>query len=112
MASPGRPKGKPGRPKGQPKTGGGSRKGRPNKLTTRTREQLWEYCQTKRVNPFEHAVDVLAGEVDGAELTHILDCAKDLRQYLLPKPKAIEIEFGQETRKVIKATLKAPDANR
>ena len=95
---------------GTPKTGG-RKKGTPNRLTTRTREQLWEYCQAKRCNPFEHAVDVLAGEVEGAELQHILDCAKDLRSYLLPKPKAIEIDFGKETRDVIKAVLRAPDAN-
>lgn len=78
-----------GRKKGTPKTGG-RQKGTTNKLSTRTREQLWDYCQSKKVNPFEHAVDVLAGEVEGAELQHILDCAKDLRGYLLPKLKAID----------------------
>ena len=78
------------RPKGLPKTGG-RQKGTVNRLSLRTREQLWQYCQDKGVNPFEHAVDVLAGEVDGATLQDMLDCAKDLRSYLLPKLRTVEV---------------------
>lgn len=55
-----------GRPKGQPKTGGGSRKGKPNKLNRELREAAREYT--------EEAVCTLVrimrdGETDQAKLT-------------------------------------------
>ena len=88
-------------PKGHARYGG-RKKGTPNKLSVRTREMLWDYCQSKKVNPFEHAVDVLAGEVEGADVKDILDCAKDLRSYLLPKLKQVEAEVGPRAEKVIR----------
>lgn len=91
----------PGKKPGSPKTGG-RQKGTPNRLSMRTREELWAYCQAKGVNPFTHAVDVLAGDIDGVTLDHQLECAKDLRAYLLPKLKQIEAEVGPETTKVIR----------
>ena len=117
---------------GSPKTGG-RKKGTPNKLSVRTREQLWDYAQSKNVNPFEHAIDVIGGEIDKdyvgvktalknlwkdidsgkakmedvqliletvipmietVSLHDILDCAKDLRQYLLPKLKQVEADVN------------------
>ena len=92
------------RVKGSRKTGG-RQKGTPNRLTTETREQLWLYCQAKKVNPFEFAVEVLAGEVPGATLEHKLECAKDLRAYLLPKLKQIETEAGPQLQQVIRVLL-------
>lgn len=74
------------------KTGGGSRKGRPNKLTIKSREQLWAYidqqCATgKKANPFEVLVDTMASSrKPGLKIA----CASDLADRLLPKLKAIE----------------------
>ena len=76
----------------------GRKKGVPNKLTTKTREELWTYCQAKGVNPFEFAVDVIAGDYPDADMRDKLDCAKDLRGYLLPRLKQVD------------ATIQAPEA--
>ena len=74
-------------PRGQ-KTGGGSRKGRPNKHKTAFREQLRAYCAALGVDP-HHFMAELVND-DAAELGLRFAAAKELAQYLEPKLKAVE----------------------
>lgn len=74
------------------KTGGGSRKGRPNKFTIKSREQLWAYIEQqcaagKKANPFQVLVDTMSTSRKPALK---IACASDLADRLLPKMKAIE----------------------
>jgi hypothetical protein len=71
------------------KTGGGSRKGRPNKRTLKTRDELWAYIEQggPGANPFQRLVDrMMATDSEAIEIT----CAQALADRLLPKLKAVE----------------------
>ena len=79
-------------PKGQPKTPGSGRKpGSRNKVTIKTREELWAYidaqvAQGHAANPFQVLVDTMLR----SPLERI-QCAIALADRLLPKLKAVEI---------------------
>jgi hypothetical protein len=64
------------------KTGGGSRKGKPNRAKVEFREQLQQYCDDKGVNPFFLMVDLIADPM-------LEDM--ELAQYLQPRLRAIEL---------------------
>lgn len=75
------------------KTGGGTRKGIPNKINAKTREALWEEIDRRvalgeEANPFMVALKMMTTE-DDARLR--LQCAEFLGDRLLPKLKATEI---------------------
>jgi hypothetical protein len=87
------------------KTGGGSRKGIPNKHKNSFREQLRDYCTSIGVDPHHYMANIIADEstivygVDAngepivgpaAKPDLKLQAAKELAQYLEPKLKAIE----------------------
>lgn len=76
------------------KTGGGSRKGKPNKVYAYTRELLWEYItaqqeQGKRSNPYEVLVDTMLTTEDGRLA---VQCAKELATYLLPRLASVQLQ--------------------
>lgn len=79
-------------PKGSPKTPGSGRKpGSRNKVTIKTREELWAYidaqvAQGKAANPFQVLVDTML--TDPAQR---VQCANALADRLLPRLKAVEI---------------------
>lgn len=71
------------------KTGGGSRKGRPNKRTLKTRDELWAYIEQvgDTANPFRRLVDrMVSTPSEAVEIA----CAQALADRLLPKLKAVE----------------------
>ena len=88
------------------KTGGGTRKGRPNKYPKTFRDQLWAYCAQLGVNPHHYLADLLA---DTSEVAIGVDpegrpimapavsvqlkfqAAKELAQYLAPKLRSVEL---------------------
>ena len=87
------------------KTGGGSRRGSPNKHPTSFRTALREYCETLRVDPHRFMADLLANTdevvigVDNqgnpitapaVKIELKFNVAKELAQYLEPKLKAVE----------------------
>lgn len=87
------------------KTGGGSRKGVPNKHKASFREEIRAYCASIGVDPHRFMADMIADETevvvavadDGRAVTAPAVCkklkfeaAKELAQYLEPKLKAIE----------------------
>lgn len=77
------------------KTGGGSRKGIPNKVSISTRESLMAYMTAKGpdANPFKRLVDrMMATDNEAIEIA----CAQALADRLLPKLKAIEVS-GDES---------------
>lgn len=74
------------------KTGGGSRKGIPNKRPIKSREELWAYIDQqcaagKSANPFRVMVDTM---VNTPQIPLKVACAQALADRLLPKLKAIE----------------------
>ena len=74
------------------KTGGGSRKGIPNKRPIKSREELWDYIDKqcaagKSANPFQVMVDTM---VRSRQPGLKISCAQALADRLLPKLKAIE----------------------
>ena len=74
------------------KTGGGSRKGIPNKLSLKTREDLWAYIDKQcaagqSANPFQVMVDTM---IRTRLVMLKVACAQALADRLLPKLKAVE----------------------
>ncbi|SRR6266568_3730280 len=91
------------------KSGGGSRKGRPNKHKTTFREQLRAYCESLGVDPHRFMADLMADDSDvvygvdvegnpimGPAVKKELkfNAAKELAQYLEPKLKAMELDVS------------------
>lgn len=87
-------------------TGGGSRKGRPNKHPKAFRDQLRAYCESIGVDPHLFLADLIANtetvvvgfDLNGGAITQPavntaikFHAAKELAQYLEPKLRAIEI---------------------
>jgi hypothetical protein len=72
------------------KTGGGSRKGKPNRAKAAFRDELQRYCDDKGVNPF-HALLELATDssIDDPHLQFL--ALKELCQYLQPKLRAVTL---------------------
>lgn len=103
------------------KTGGGSRKGIPNKHKAEFRESLRAYCDSINVDPHRYMAQMIADEstiVYGIDLAGNpiegpavkpelkLQAAKELAQYLEPKLKAIEHSGDMDhTVRVIQVTL-------
>ena len=83
------------------KTGGGSRKGRPNKINVFTRQQLLDYIEKKgeKANPFMVLVKLM---VDSKDERLKAQCASVLADRILPKLKQHEHELGDKTRKAIR----------
>jgi hypothetical protein len=88
------------------KTGGGSRKGRPNKHPISFREQLRQYCASIGVDPFRYMADLIANQetvvigVDAGGMpltqpavptTTKFNAAKELATFLEPKLKSVEV---------------------
>ena len=73
--------GKPGRPKGLPKTGGGSRKGIPNKATKNAREAIARFIDGN-ADRLQGWLDEIA-EQEGAKAAFA--CFSDLLEYHVPK---------------------------
>ena len=85
------------------KTGGGSRKGRPNVTHAKTRDQLWAYIDQKcrdgyQANPFEVLVDEMCTSEDRRLA---VQCAAELADRLLPKLKSVEHDVGGALQQVI-----------
>jgi hypothetical protein len=80
------------------KTGGGSRKGIPNKSPLKSREALWTYIHQQQAlghtaNPYEMLVHLMITSQD----EHIkVNCAKELAMYLLPKLTALKLSGDAE----------------
>lgn len=73
--------GKPGRPKGLPKTGGGSRKGIPNKATKNAREAIARFIDGN-ADRLQGWLDEIA-EQEGPKAA--FTCFADLLEYHVPK---------------------------
>jgi hypothetical protein len=85
------------------KTGGGTRKGAPNKVHARTREDLWAYIDQKCVegynaNPFHVLIDEMCLTTDRRLA---VQCAAEMADRLLPKLKAVEHDLTDELKKVV-----------
>lgn len=78
------------------KTGGGSRKGKPNKVSAHTREALWAYCTSKGLDPFTFLVDTMGNRRVKRELR--VQCARELATYLQPRLKQVEVSLDEPTR--------------
>jgi hypothetical protein len=93
------------------KTGGGSRKGIPNKHPTAFRDQLRTYCASIGADPFRFMADllvntetVLVGVTDAGEplsqpavsLGLKFQCAKELARYLEPQLRSVELTGDPE----------------
>lgn len=74
------------------KTGGGSRKGRPNKRKADFRAALQAYAEEKHVDPHYWMIDLIADP--DADIGHKVQCAKEVAQYLQPKLKAMDLEIS------------------
>lgn len=70
------------------KTGGGSRKGVPNKHPISFREGLRQYCEELGVDPHKFMAEIIADK--NADHVLKLNAAKELAQYIEPKLKAVE----------------------
>jgi hypothetical protein len=72
------------------KTGGGSRKGKPNRAKVAFRDELQRYCDARGFNPF-HALVQLAADssIDDPHLQFL--ALKELCQYLQPKLRAVTL---------------------
>jgi hypothetical protein len=70
------------------KTGGGSRKGIPNKQPSSFRTQLREYCESIGADPHKFLADIIVDP--DAEVGLRVNAAKELAKYLEPQLKAIE----------------------
>lgn len=96
------------------KTGGGSRKGIPNKHKASFRDALRKYCDDLGVDPHRYMADLIADDStivygatpDGQPIVGPaakpdlkLQAAKELAQYLEPKLKAMEMELSGNTDK-------------
>lgn len=79
--------GKPGRPKGLPKTGGGSRKGVPNKATANAREAIARFIDgnAERLNGWLDEIEM----TDGPKAA--FQCFADLLEYHVPKLSRTEM---------------------
>jgi hypothetical protein len=88
------------------KTGGGSRKGRPNTHKSTFRTQLRDYCASLGVDPHRFMADMIADtstvvvglDAEGTPITAPackpelkLAAARELAQYLEPKLKAVDM---------------------
>lgn len=92
------------------KTGGGSRKGIPNKVSIYTREELLAYIAATgpAANPFKRMVDrMMTTDNEAIEIA----CAQALADRLLPKLKAVEVSANIDNLQQALALLRAlPDA--
>jgi hypothetical protein len=80
----------------KPKTGGGSRKGRPNRAKFAFREELQKYCDDLGFDPFHALVHMARDEhLDNDQLKFM--ALKELCQFLQPKLRSIEVT-GDEAR--------------
>ena len=75
------------------KTGGGSRKGRPNKATLFHQQQLWELIYAREqngtaANPYVFLLDLMTDEA--ADMSHRVQAATFLGARLLPSLKAVD----------------------
>jgi hypothetical protein len=72
------------------KTGGGSRKGCPNKHPGSFREALRQYCASIGVDPHKFMADIIAdANLDNMVLK--FNAARELAKYLEPQLRAIEL---------------------
>jgi hypothetical protein len=77
------------------KTGGGSRKGKPNRAKVAFREELQAYCDGIGLNPFFEMAQLAADPT--VEDQHLRFLAfKEICQYLQPKLRAVTIAGDQE----------------
>jgi hypothetical protein len=72
---------------------GGRQKGTPNKVSLKTREQLWVYLDQHGTNPFAVLADMMRTTTD--EKLKVT-CASVLADRLLPRLKAVELSGDQE----------------
>jgi hypothetical protein len=72
------------------KTGGGSRKGRPNRAKMTFRAELQAYCASIGLNPF-HQLAQLAADVTRDDQHLRFLALKELCQYLQPKLRAMQL---------------------
>ncbi len=85
------------------KTGGGSRKGKPNKTKVAKLLKIREYCDAKGYDPLHAMVDLAtAPDKDKLALDIKLACHKELAKYLHPQLSRREIELGEHARKAIR----------
>ena len=74
----------------KPKTGGGSRKGVPNRAKVAFRQELQAYCDTIGLNPFYQMAQLaIDPSVEDPHLKFL--ALKELCQYLQPKLRAVVI---------------------
>ena len=83
-----RKSGKPGRPKGIPKTGGGSRKDRPNKSTANAREALARFVDGNAERLQGWLDEIHAKDGPGAAFR----CFVDLVEYHVPKLSRVDMK--------------------
>ena len=80
----------------KPKTGGGSRKGIPNRAKLAFREELQKYCDDLGFDPFHALVHMAMDEhLDNDQLRFA--ALKELCQFLQPKLRSVELT-GDEAR--------------
>jgi len=82
----------------KPKTGGGSRKGRPNRAKFAFREELQKYCDDLGFDPFHALVHMARDEHLDNDQLRFLEL-KELCQFLQPKLRSVELT-GDEARPV------------
>lgn len=77
--------------------GAGRPKGKASKYNAKTREELWDYCDSQGTSPFVVMVELL----NAADPRLRLDAAKALAPYLAAQLSRQEMELGDQTRRVI-----------
>ena len=99
-------------PAKRPKTGGGSRRGKPNRAKAAFREELQAYCDDRDFNPFFAMVELAMDRtLDDQHLRFL--ALKELCQYLQPKLRSVELT-GDSDRPLhitVKTTLRQLAAN-
>jgi hypothetical protein len=72
------------------KTGGGSRKGRPNRAKAAFRDELQRYCDARGFDPFRALVELAADPTLDDPHLKFLAC-KEICQFLQPKLRAVTL---------------------
>lgn len=90
------------------KTGGGSRKGRPNKNTAKTRDELWKYVEENgKTNPLQFLIDTVNDPK--IDYTLRIQCANTVLPYMASKLQPVDPASGQAEQRIsVRVTLTGP----